>query len=962
MSILDFELIDDIGKGSFGSVHKVKRIKDNQIYALKRVKLSKLNNKEKNNSINEIRLLASINHQNIISYKESFYDEITNVLCIIMEYADNGDLEEKLNKKIKLNEIFEEIEIWSVLIQLLKGLKELHDRKILHRDIKSANIFLNKDGYVKIGDLNVSKVYKESLKNTQTGTPFYASPEVWKNEPYDYKSDIWSLGCMIYELCTHKPPFTGNSMNAVYNNVIKGKYENIPLYYSDGLKTIVNCMLQINPIKRVSSNDILNILQEKMLDIGLNNKINEFKYMDNFSKFINRKDSCCNDDFPINKNFNYLDNFLVNFTKFDYDDKNYYEGISNKFDLIKGSNFLIFKNLNFNNINFLNRLTNNNEELNIMLVEFYKSLSSINISSFINKINNQLNFQNNNDVQYIYNKSKQSNKRICSAIVQPNKRFIRNKLFGNINKSSNFIKNESLIKTIYLPKKIYELNKLLPKKQYKLLSNSYLDKNKSNMISSSNNNTYENVNETNCNDNMNNNPKDIKLRVRNSFKKHSRNNNSIFNNLNPNIISNVNLTENKAQINMIKPKNYHYLKNNMYDFNSIQFKTLQNNNGLKKNNDNTNLNINSLNIHYYNNQPNIVDYNNVVNNKENESNCRIYNLNQNNTNKLNINFSKLKRINHKIPNYNLIPNNLDNQKSSNLVIKTNNNSSNKDVHNIISNINNNQKIRSFSSKVLKNSNNENSVKEENIIITNKDKEYIRNNLINNNILDINKISNYNVKSNLELNKVYLSRFTNSKDKDLPMIKSNKDILSKKDFNDTQKNIVNNKLYNNYYNQLKSKEEYYNNIKKNYIDHINIQNKNSSNINYDKKSRNLNSNFNIINNTDNYCINNIILNNKNLKNDNSNYLAINSSDKNLISYFNNNIIGNSNTNKIHNNNYFNKGYNVNSSKFNNNYYSKNAVNNNCNIGYHNYNNNNINYNYSNYLNKKETPFKVNTNIS
>jgi len=90
-----------------------------------------------------------------------------------------------------------ESECWSYLIQLLKGLQALHDLKIVHRDIKSANIFMNKDGTVKLGDMNVSKVAKNGLLSTQTGTPYYASPEVWRDKPYDCKSDIWSLGCVL---------------------------------------------------------------------------------------------------------------------------------------------------------------------------------------------------------------------------------------------------------------------------------------------------------------------------------------------------------------------------------------------------------------------------------------------------------------------------------------------------------------------------------------------------------------------------------------------------------------------------------------------------------------------------------------------------------------------------------------------------------------------------------------------
>ena len=94
----------------------------------------------------------------------------------------------------------DEDQIWKALIHITKGLKSLHSKKILHRDLKCANIFIDGDGKYKLGDLNVSKVLKKGLAYTQTGTPYYASPEVWQDLPYDMKSDMWSLGCVIYEM------------------------------------------------------------------------------------------------------------------------------------------------------------------------------------------------------------------------------------------------------------------------------------------------------------------------------------------------------------------------------------------------------------------------------------------------------------------------------------------------------------------------------------------------------------------------------------------------------------------------------------------------------------------------------------------------------------------------------------------------------------------------------------------
>ena len=125
---------------------------------------------------------------------------------------------------------FKESIIWSYAIQMIEGLKALHDMKIMHRDLKSANanIFLVKDKHqCKIGDMNVSKVIKEKALTTQTGTPYYASPEVWKDNPYSYKSDLQSIGCVIYELCALRPPFQGKDLDELFENVCKGKPERI---------------------------------------------------------------------------------------------------------------------------------------------------------------------------------------------------------------------------------------------------------------------------------------------------------------------------------------------------------------------------------------------------------------------------------------------------------------------------------------------------------------------------------------------------------------------------------------------------------------------------------------------------------------------------------------------------------------------------------------------------------------
>lgn len=133
---------------------------------------------------------------------------------------------------------------------MAKGLKSLHDKKILHRDLKCANVFITGDGKFKLGDLNVSKVLKKDMASTQTGTPYYASPEVWKDKPYGLKSDMWSLGCVLYEMAALKSPFNAYDLQSLYKKVVAGVFDRISLTYSNDLSNVINSLLKVDPEKR----------------------------------------------------------------------------------------------------------------------------------------------------------------------------------------------------------------------------------------------------------------------------------------------------------------------------------------------------------------------------------------------------------------------------------------------------------------------------------------------------------------------------------------------------------------------------------------------------------------------------------------------------------------------------------------------------------------------------------------
>lgn len=178
-------------------------------------------------------------------------------MCIVMDYADGGDLQQAM--KNQRGRYFPERQILDWFTQLCLGLKHVHDRKILHRDIKCQNVFLTKQNIVKMGDFGIARVLRHTvdLARSQVGTPYYLSPEIINRKPYSFKSDIWSLGVLLYELCALKPPFEGNSMPALSMQIVGGRYNPLPVVFSRELRQLVKEMLEVDVDRRISINQIL---------------------------------------------------------------------------------------------------------------------------------------------------------------------------------------------------------------------------------------------------------------------------------------------------------------------------------------------------------------------------------------------------------------------------------------------------------------------------------------------------------------------------------------------------------------------------------------------------------------------------------------------------------------------------------------------------------------------------------
>ena len=436
-----FIILDKIGEGSFSSVYKVKRKEDGIIYALKKVKFLKLKEKEKLNALNEIRILSSINSKNVISYKEAFFDEKDSTLNIIMEYADKGDLFQLITEYKNNKEHFEENEIWNTLIQLINGLKALHDLNILHRDLKSANVFLFSNGLCKLGDLNVSKVTRKGLGYTQTGTPYYASPEVWKNQHYDNKSDIWSLGCVIYEMAKLIPPFQAKNMDELYKKILRGFYPQIPSRYSDDLKEIIKMLIQTEVGARPTCDELLKmplilkkgeIINKNLIELTNNNANENSKLLSTIripEKFSNFSRNLPNPKYysPSPSGRNSIDKKLYNFEDSKKSNilngnkneinKNTFEEIKDEENLFKNKENKKINN-NKNNGLFSPKIMKNNDLiLSNQNKKIYKiSLLSAPIKkSEINKA--QLNYNENNchicSLKYNFNNIKETIPNIC---------------------------------------------------------------------------------------------------------------------------------------------------------------------------------------------------------------------------------------------------------------------------------------------------------------------------------------------------------------------------------------------------------------------------------------------------------------------------------------------------------------------------------------------------------------------
>lgn len=258
-TLADFNIIKQIGKGSFGVVYMCRRKVDDQIYVLKEIKLAGASKKEIEAAVNECHVLAKIDSQYVVRYYDSFVDTQTETLWLVMEYASHGTLRDLI---MSYTTHMPEEEVWFYACQILLGISSVHVQRIIHRDIKSLNVFVCEKSdtktflkySLKVGDMGVAKEMMETnyMAQTLVGSPYYLSPEICKSEKYNSKSDIWAIGITLYEMMNMgKHPFLAKNQASLIVKILKGKYE--PLndkIYSQALRDLVYWCLRMNPASR----------------------------------------------------------------------------------------------------------------------------------------------------------------------------------------------------------------------------------------------------------------------------------------------------------------------------------------------------------------------------------------------------------------------------------------------------------------------------------------------------------------------------------------------------------------------------------------------------------------------------------------------------------------------------------------------------------------------------------------
>ena len=449
-----YKIINFLGEGSFGRAYLAQCDNDNNKYVIKQITLEGMDDEEKRETFNEAKILKKLDHPNIIKFKEVFLQRQPKpALNIVTEYADGGDLGQKIEKQKKVKVPLSEAQILDYITQICLALQHIHKKKIIHRDLKSGNIFLMKSGIVKVGDFGIAKGLQSTWEKAKTfvGTPYFLSPEIINNQPYDNKSDIWALGVLLYELMTFQMPFNAVSLPMLSIKINRGVYKAPPSTYSSDIRNLLKKCLTVNPDKRPSIDEILklpliknrinNFLKEVQYDQDLHTTIakkykEERKKLKHKYKIVNKdKDQKNKNDNEIKANDNIKQNNPIN--------------NSNKNDTIKMDEIKINEKNNISNNTTKEKNENKRMESDKNKVgAFFKNKKSTRKKDV--SVPNPSNRENN-----VQSKENNSNQKINNDLNETN--FLIQK------KDSNFIQGKKYTED--------EINKKIQEKGYKDLLN-----------------------------------------------------------------------------------------------------------------------------------------------------------------------------------------------------------------------------------------------------------------------------------------------------------------------------------------------------------------------------------------------------------------------------------------------------------------------------------------------------------
>ncbi|CAG9330070.1 unnamed protein product [Blepharisma stoltei] len=281
--LTDFVIQKELGRGSFGIVFLVQNTRNRKFYVLKRINLGLLTIKQKKAALREAEILKQLDHPHIIKYHASFLED--NDLSLIMDYAEGGDLQQLLLKHRLRKKNFNEKELWRFANELCSAVSYLHSRKIIHRDIKCHNVFLTKDHSVKLGDLGASKMVSAEMQATRVGTPLYLAPEMVKQQPYDFKVDVWAIGCVLYNLASLESPFVGRNLITLGISIVNKIPKPLPSGYSKRLSELIMKLLEKKPIERPSMQETMQFLQNELTNFN-SVEIDEMSTMCTLNKSI----------------------------------------------------------------------------------------------------------------------------------------------------------------------------------------------------------------------------------------------------------------------------------------------------------------------------------------------------------------------------------------------------------------------------------------------------------------------------------------------------------------------------------------------------------------------------------------------------------------------------------------------------------------------------------------------------